>query len=413
MVTVGQDLDGYGTYVRIDHGEGVSTLYGHLASVAAGIRAGTPVWAGQQIGVEGSTGHSTGNHLHFEVRVNGAAVDPVPFMLEHGAPLDGKAVAPSSPPGTGPSDPAGQQGGLGFELPPPATPRLHSLTSPALPIPANIKASYVAAAGRYHLPWTLLAGIGMAETAHGRNTTTSPAGARGLMQFLPATWTVHGVDGNADGRADIDNDADSAMSAANYLTASGVASGGVDGVRRAIFSYNHADWYVNDVLYYAGAYGGGIVPGDPSDCGPGGNGNPNLPPIDDQKTKTMLAWAHSHLGDPYTLGANGPHAWDCSSFTQAAYAQIGISIPRTAGAQRDWLAHGNGLRVPYGQEQPGDLVFTDTYLGPNQIGHVMLVYDPAKHLTAEASGTHVGNYDYTQWSDHHLFEIWRVGNIAR
>ena len=70
------------------------------------------------------------------------------------------------------------------------------------------------------------------------------------MQFMPATWALYGVDGDGDGRADITNDADSAMSAANYLTASGV-SAGEDGVRRAIFAYNHADWYVNDVLYYA------------------------------------------------------------------------------------------------------------------------------------------------------------------
>ena len=95
------------------------------------------------------------------------------------------------------------------------------------------------------------------------------------MQFLPATWASYGVDGSGDGRADIHNDADSAMSAANYLTASGVTSGGAEGVRRALFAYNHADWYVNDVLSYAQAYGGGIIPGDPSDCGPTGAGDPD------------------------------------------------------------------------------------------------------------------------------------------
>jgi hypothetical protein len=151
-------------------------------------------------------------------------------MLAHGAPLNGQAVAPSSPPGTGPSDPGGQQGGIGFTLPPPGTPRLNSLTNPPQPIPAGIKTLYLAAADRYHLPWTLLAGIGMEETAHGRTTATSSAGAQGLMQFMPATWALYGVDGDGDGRADITNDADSAMSAANYLTASGVTAG-PDGVR--------------------------------------------------------------------------------------------------------------------------------------------------------------------------------------
>ena len=161
------------------------------------------------------------------------------------------------------------------------------------------------------------------------------------MQFTPATWATYGVDGDGDGRADIRNNADSAMSAANYLTASGVTAG-QDGVRRAIYAYNHADWYVNDVLYYAAAYGGGTVPGDPSDCGPGGTGNPDLPPIDNQKITALLTWAQGHIGNPYVFGATGPGAWDCSGFTQAAYAQIGVSLPRTAAAQRNWLAAGNG-----------------------------------------------------------------------
>ena len=123
----------------------------------------------------------------------------------------------------------------------------------------------------------------------------------------------------------------------------------------------------------------------------------------------MLAWAESHVGDPYVFGATGPHAWDCSAFTQAAYARIGITIPRTAGAQRDWLAHGHGYRIRPGAERPGDLVFTDSYLGPNAIGHVMLVEDPATHRSIEAGGTHVGNYPYTRWADHPLYQIWRVG----
>ncbi|MCB0907822.1 MAG: lytic transglycosylase domain-containing protein, partial [Nocardioidaceae bacterium] len=86
----------------------------------------------------------------------------------------------------------------------------------------------------------------------------SSAGAQGLMQFMPATWASYGVDGNGDGRADILNDADSVMSAANYLTASG-GHNGPDGIRDALFAYNRATWYVNDVLFYAAAYGGGTV----------------------------------------------------------------------------------------------------------------------------------------------------------
>lgn len=304
-------------------------------------------------------------------------------------------------------DPAGE-GGLGFELPAPGTPRLASLRNPAAAIPDDIRVLYIAAADRYHLPWTLLAGIGMAETAHGRTRAMSPAGAQGLMQFMPATWARYGVDGSGDGRADIHNDADSVMSAANYLTASGVAAG-VDGVRRAIFAYNHADWYVNDVLFYAAAYGGGLVVGDPVDCGIGGVGNPSLPSLPNQQIATVLAFATAQLGEPYVYGANGPDSWDCSSFTRAAFAQIGVTLPRTAAGQRNWVAQGNGYQVPLGQEQPGDLIFTDSYLGPNRVGHVMIVFDPDRRLTIEAGGSRVGHYDYGYWTDHSLFSIWRIG----
>ena len=155
--------------------------------------------------------------------------------------------------------------------------RQDSLHNPTLPIPAKIKNQYIAAATKYKTPWSLLAGIGMEETGHGRNNRTSSPGAQGLMQFMPATWRSMGVDGDGDGRADIHNDADSVHSAAHYLTKSGVSAGAA-GVRRALLAYNPLDWYVNDVLDYANRYGGDVVPGDPNDCGPR-TGNPKLPAL--------------------------------------------------------------------------------------------------------------------------------------
>jgi len=404
-------MAGYGNAVVLQHSGGVRTLYGHLSSIDAKTAPGAAVATGQVLGVEGSAGASTGNHLHFEVIVGGKPIDPVPFMLDHGAPLNGKSIAATPPPGTTLAPP-GAEGGIGFPLPDPGTPRDASLTNPPLSIPAQIKNYYVAAGNRYQVPWTLLAGIGMEESGHGRNNTTSSAGARGLMQFMPATWFSMGVDGDGDGRADIRGNADSIYSAANYLTKSGVTKG-PDGVRAAIFAYNHADWYVNDVLYYAKAYGGGTVLGDPSDCGDGA-GNPNLPALTNERVKTVLTWAQGHVGDPYVFGAGGPNAWDCSSFTQAAYARIGITMPRTAAAQRDWLAAGNGFRVQYGHEKPGDLLFWDSYLGPNVIGHVKVVWDPASRMTIEARDTAsgVGHFSYSSGPSHHIFEIWRVGNVA-
>jgi murein DD-endopeptidase MepM/ murein hydrolase activator NlpD len=71
-------MGGYGNLVVIDHGAGLATAYGHNSSIAAG--SGSSVSQGQTIAYAGSTGHSTGPHVHFEVRVNGAAVDPLGYL---------------------------------------------------------------------------------------------------------------------------------------------------------------------------------------------------------------------------------------------------------------------------------------------------------------------------------------------
>jgi len=71
-------VGGYGNLVVIDHGGGIATAYGHNTSVAVGV--GQAVAQGQVISYSGSTGHSTGPHVHFEVRINGSAVDPLGYL---------------------------------------------------------------------------------------------------------------------------------------------------------------------------------------------------------------------------------------------------------------------------------------------------------------------------------------------
>jgi murein DD-endopeptidase MepM/ murein hydrolase activator NlpD len=71
---------GYGNLVEINHGQGIQTRYGHLSRYVT--RAGQRVRRGELIGYMGSTGRSTGSHLHYEVRINGLAVNPVPFITQ-------------------------------------------------------------------------------------------------------------------------------------------------------------------------------------------------------------------------------------------------------------------------------------------------------------------------------------------
>lgn len=104
------------------------------------------------------------------------------------------------------------------------------------------------------LSWTVLAAIGQIESADGENMGPSTAGALGPMQFLPSTWAQWGTDGfGLTGTPDVMNPYDAVPSAARLLCADGAAAGG-QALRQAIFGYNHAWWYVNEVLALAAQY---------------------------------------------------------------------------------------------------------------------------------------------------------------
>jgi Transglycosylase SLT domain len=96
----------------------------------------------------------------------------------------------------------------------------------------------------------ILAGINAIETGFGQNLGPSYAGAEGWMQFMPETWAMYGVDANGDGVKDPNNPEDAIYAAARYLDAAGMP----EDVWGAIFAYNHADWYVEEVLANAGCY---------------------------------------------------------------------------------------------------------------------------------------------------------------
>ncbi len=107
----------------------------------------------------------------------------------------------------------------------------------------------------YGVPWQVLAAINKVESNFGRNMGPSSAGAIGWMQFMPSTWERWGVDATGDGVADPWSPDDAIAAAARYLA----ASGGATDISRAVFSYNHAQWYVDEVLQLAQLFGNGGV----------------------------------------------------------------------------------------------------------------------------------------------------------
>ena len=119
---------------------------------------------------------------------------------------------------------------------------------------AALSSAFVAAPASAQLKVSTqaFAAINEAETAFGRNTNTSSAGAVGWMQFMPATWAQWGVDANGDGVKNPQDPVDAIFAAARYLK----ASGSTHDMGGAVYAYNHAGWYVDRVLARARRYAG-------------------------------------------------------------------------------------------------------------------------------------------------------------
>jgi hypothetical protein len=133
--------------------------------------------------------------------------------------------------------------------------RLPVSTNVPAGVPANYLDLFKQSAAKYcpGLPWTVLAAIGEIESGFGANDGPSSAGALGPMQFMPSTWAIWGIDGfGPPGPPDIMNPLDAVPSAARMLCADG--GGNSATLAGAIFDYNHATWYVNEVLALAGEY---------------------------------------------------------------------------------------------------------------------------------------------------------------
>ncbi|WP_433657961.1 NlpC/P60 family protein [Nocardia sp. CA-128927] len=231
-------------------------------------------------------------------------------------------------------------------------------------IPADRLVLYQRAAGMCPgLDWAVLAAIGKVETDHGRSPLPGVssgenfAGAGGSMQFLAPTFdgvvARHPLPPGGASPPSRYNPSDAIHAAAYYLCDSGAPAD----IRSAIWAYNHADWYVTQVLDQAARYST-QTPALGGDCRDTQAPGP--------AAYTAIAFACSQLGQPYVWGGDGGSegGWDCSGLTKAAYAAAGIELPRTAADQ-----YHAGTPIPEDQLLPGDLVY---YGDAGNIHHVGL-----------------------------------------
>ena len=162
-----------------------------------------------------------------------------------------KQPNPAKPPPEGNEKGAAENGGSA--MPPPATP-LPTACGPVA-VPAYLIPIYSAASQAYDLgpagP-SILAAINEIESGFGQNLGPSSAGAVGWMQFMPSTWATYGVDADSDGDKDPNEPHDAIFAAARYLRAGGMP----EDPEGAVFAYNHADWYVAEVMARAACFSG-------------------------------------------------------------------------------------------------------------------------------------------------------------
>lgn len=240
-------------------------------------------------------------------------------------------------------------------------------------IPQNYLDVYMEVGEDRGIPWNILAGVGQVESHHGRwegpgiTEGHNDWGAAGPMQFgaldgsaAGNSWggepiqpveerpeNGYGVDGNGDGIVNVYDPADAIPAAADYLIAHGLK----EDVRQAIYGYNHAWWYVDDVMGWAEEYSDGNYDTSGSvqtavmcQFDEAGTLIGQAP---DELSQAVVDWALDQRGKPYIWGGIGPVGYDCSGLMQKAYESIGASIPRIS--QNQWKF---GPRFPVEKSSP-------------------------------------------------------------
>ena len=146
--------------------------------------------------------------------------------------------------------------------------------------------------------------------------------------------------------------------------ADGARGGTTSGIQQAVFDYNHANWYVTDVLDWAARYAASPASGS---------------------VATAIAYAEAQIGKPYCWAGQGPSCFDCSGLVFTAYAAAGIHLARTTYQWRQ-----DGPQIPLSQIQPGDLLFSAGSDGsPTNPGHVVMYLAHGRVIQAPQTGEDV------------------------
>jgi Transglycosylase SLT domain/Peptidase family M23 len=229
-----------------------------IAGIHDGTKKRTSSGAGGTTGATGTTGTTGANGTTGATGNTGATgpnsgktrrsrKSPGRFLGEANAEAK---VEPKTSPGAdrqADGTPTDSNPTLTLALPGPAPVGVPNFLINKFRIPPFLLPIYQAAGTQYGIRWEVLAAINEIETDYGRNLNVSSAGALGWMQFIPSSWRTYGTDANNDGEKDPYNPVDAIFASARYLKAAGAETN----LRRAIFAYNHADWYVDSVMLRA------------------------------------------------------------------------------------------------------------------------------------------------------------------
>lgn len=248
--------------------------------------------------------------------------------------------------------------GAGAQVSTPATAVAATLDNSHGEIPPLYARLCTSTGARYHLDPAVLCAITWVESKHGTDNHVSSAGAQGPCQFMPGTWATYGK-----GR-DVQDPAACLDAMARYL----IAGGAPGDYQAAVFSYNHADWYVRQVLDKAQEYRGqGLAPPLPI-----GGIRERIVAAAAATLTARTGFSRYSQGGALTADPMPPPGarTDCSQWVRAIYLSVGLPDP---GLNTwDQIAHGHQVVNP----QPGDLLFTpgedhvEIYVGGGRtIGH--------------------------------------------